>query len=72
MKLYDILWNYEAVRLGQQARRLLQDGVGLVTVWAGPPDGPYREFRGKWRLWRLLWRRNPPSHGSRKQEEVRE
>jgi len=47
MKLYDILWNYEAVRLGQQARRLLQDGVGLVTVWAGPPDGPYREFRGK-------------------------
>ena len=25
---------------------------------AGPPDGLYREFPGKSRLWRLLWRRN--------------
>jgi len=24
------------------------------------PERPYREFPGKWRLWRPLWRRNGP------------
>jgi hypothetical protein len=27
-------------------------------LWVGSPYGPYREFSGKLRLWRPLWRRN--------------
>jgi len=40
------------------------DGPGLECghqpeeVWPGPPHGLYRQFGGKLRLWRPLWRRN--------------
>jgi len=35
-------------------------GIEPARVWAGRPKRPYREFPGKGRLWRPLWRRNGP------------
>jgi hypothetical protein len=32
----------------------------ICVLWAGRPERPYREFPGKSRLWRSLWRRNGP------------
>lgn len=78
MKLYDILWNYEAVRLGQKARRLLQDGVELVTVWGlATLNGPTASSAGSDACGDssdggTVLRDGATSHGSMKQEEVRE